>query len=120
MPVSRKIEKINSILAQETAMLLETEVDLPPETIVTVIGVDTSADLHYANILISIMPSSKNGSVLTLIKKKTFKIQKAINRRLRMRPVPKLRFCIMNQDSSHLDKLFEEIKITESPESKNT
>lgn len=114
--LSRKIEKLNSILAQETAMLLETEIDLPPETIVTVIGVDTSPDLHYANILISIMPSAKNGSVLSLIKKKTFKMQKAINRRLRMRPVPKLVFCITNQDSSRLDKLFKEIKEIESPE----
>lgn len=108
--ISRKIEKINAVLNQEIAQLLQTEVDLPPETIVTVIGVDTSPDLHYANISISIMPSAKNGSVLSLINKKVFKIQKAINQRLRMRPVPKIKFCISNQDSSHLDKLFEEIK----------
>ncbi len=119
MPASRKIEKINAILTQEVSQLLMTEVDLPPDSIVTVMGVDTSPDLHYANILISIMPSAKNGSILSLIKKKTFKIQKAINHRLRMRPVPKLVFCITNQDSSHLDKLFDEIKKTESPESGN-
>lgn len=110
MPNSRKIEKINSLLTQETANLLQAEVDLPPETIVTIIKVDTSNDLRYANISISIMPSAKNGSVLNLIKKKTFKIQKEINKRLKMRPVPKLRFAITNQDSSHLDKLFLEIQ----------
>ncbi len=98
---------------------MQAEIDLPLDTIVTVIGVDTSPDLHYANILISIMPSAKNGSVLSLIRKKVFKIQQAVNQRLRMRPVPKLRFSIINQDSSHLDKLFEEIKKTESSQSQN-
>lgn len=117
MPTSRRIEKINALLTQEIAYLFQTEIDFPPETIATIMGVDTSRDLHYANVLISIMPSAKRGSVFNLIKKKTYKIQKAINQRLKMRPVPKLKFSISNQDSSRLDKFFEEIKKTESPQS---
>lgn len=116
MPASRRIEKINALLTQEIASLFQTEIDFPPETIATIMRVDTSSDLHYADVLISIMPSSKRGTVFNLIKKKIYKIQKTVNQRLKMRPVPKLRFCISNQDSSHLDKLFLEIKETESPQ----
>lgn len=110
MPVSRRIEKINKLLAHEVANLFLTELDLPPEFIVTVVGVDTSPDLNYANVLISILPQDKIGSVLSSVRKKVYKIQKMLDRRLKMRPVPKIRFSIVNPADDRLDKLFEEIK----------
>ena len=110
MPVSRRIEKINKLLAREVANLFLTELDLPPEVIVTVVGVDTSPDLNYANVLISILPQEKTGSILTSIRKKIYKIQKMIDRRLEMRPVPKIKFSMASPADDHLDKLFEEIK----------
>lgn len=107
---TRRIDKINNLLAKEVANLFLRELELPPEIIVTVIGVDTSPDLNYADILISILPANKTGSILSAIRKKTFKLQKAIDRHLQMRPVPKIRFSVFNPDSDHLDKLFEEIR----------
>jgi len=107
---TRRIDKINNLLAKEVANLFLRELELPPEIIVTVMGVDTSPDLNYADILISILPANKTGSVLSTIRKKTFKLQKAIDRRLEMRPVPKIRFSVFSPDSDHLDKLFEEIR----------
>lgn len=106
----RRIEKINALLAHEVGNIFLTELDLPPDIIVTILGVDTSPDLHYADILISILPADRSGSVLSRIRKKIYKIQKILDRRLEMRPVPKLRFSIACSESDGLDKLFEEIK----------
>lgn len=107
---SRRIEKLNSLLAREVANIFLTQMDFPSGVVVTVMGVDTSPDLHYADILISVLPQNKSGSVLSAIRKKIYKIQKIIDRRLRIRPVPKLRFSLINPENGKLDKLFEEIK----------
>lgn len=107
---TRRIEKINALLAHEVGDIFLTELDLPPDIIVTIMGVDTSPDLHYADILISVLPANRSGSVLSRVRKKIYKIQKILDRRLEMRPVPKLRFSIPDSESDGLDKLFEEIK----------
>lgn len=106
----RRIEKINALLAHEVGNIFLTELDLPPDIIVTIMGVDTSPDLHYADILISILPANRTGSVLTRLRKKIYKIQKTLDRRLAMRPVPKIRFSIPGSGNDGLDELFEEIK----------
>lgn len=106
---TRRIDKINNLLAKEVSNLFLKELDLPPEIIITILGVDTSPDLNYADVLISILPTNKTGSMITLVKKKTYRIQQELNRRLKMRPVPKLRFSTFKPESDHLDKLFEEI-----------
>jgi ribosome-binding factor A len=108
--VSRRVEKLNKLLAHEVGDIFLTELDLPPDVIVTIMGVDTSPDLHYADILISIIPANRSGSVLSLLRKKIYKIQKTLDRRLAMRPVPKLRFSIPVSENDRLDKLFEEVK----------
>lgn len=116
--MTRRIEKINALLAEETAGLFLTEMDFPPEIIVTVMGVDTSPDLSYADVLISILPASRTGTVLEMIRKKTYKMQKIIDRRLEMRPVPKIRFSVVKPESEKMEKLFEEIKGEDGPSSK--
>lgn len=107
---ARRIEKINSLLAQEAANLFLTEIELPEGVVATVIRVDTSPDLKYADISISILPANKSGSTLTAIRKKIYKIQKALDHRLAMRPVPKISISLINFENKEMDKLFDEIK----------
>ncbi len=105
-----RIEKINKLLAREVANLFLRELELPPSIIATVIGVDTSPDLRYADVLVSVLPSEKTNTTIKLIKKNIYKLQKIIDRRLKMRPVPKLRFQTRGADTSNLEKIFEQIK----------
>lgn len=114
--MTRRIEKINKLLAQEVSRLFLTEIDFPEGIFVTVGKVDTSPDLKYADILVAIIPDSKTGTALGIIRKKIYKMQKAIDRRLKMRPVPKLSFSPAATEPERISELFEKIKKEENPE----
>lgn len=113
---SRRIEKINKLLTQEVAKLFLTEIDFPEGVFVTVGSIDTSPDLKYADVLVAIIPDNKTGTALNIIRKKIYKIQKAIDRRLQMRPVPKLRFSPTAIEPDRISELFKQIREEEKPE----
>jgi len=113
---TRRIEKINKLLAQEVSRLFLTEIDFPEGIFVTVGNVDTSPDLKYADILVAIIPDDKTGTVLNIIRKKIYKLQKAIDRRLKIRPVPKLRFFPTATEPERISELFQKIKEEKKPE----
>jgi ribosome-binding factor A len=113
---SRRIEKINKLLAQEVAKLFLTEIDFPEGIFVTVGSIDTSPDLKYADVLIATIPDNKTGTALGIIRKKIYKIQKAIDHRLQMRPVPKLRFLPTAVEPDRISELFKQIREEEKPE----
>lgn len=112
--MKRRIEKINKLLAQEVSRLFLIEMDFPKETIVTVGSIDTSPDLKYADVLIAVHPDGKTGTVLALIRKKIYKLQKVLDSRLKMRPVPKLRFFPTAAEPKRISELFEKIKKEEA------
>ncbi len=89
----QRIKKVNELLRQEVSNLLLKEVDFG-DIFVTITNVDTSPNLQQSKIKISIFPTEKSKEVLNEIKKNIFHIQKALNKKLYMRPVPKLIFEI--------------------------
>jgi len=107
---ARRIEKINKLLAREVANLFLKELEFPEGIIATVIGVDTSDDLRYADVLVSVFPQEKTDTAAKLIKRNIYKLQKLVDRRLKMRPVPKLRFRLETAKTDRLEKIFEQIK----------
>ena len=117
---TRRIEKINKLLAQEVARLFLTEIDFPEGIFVTVGSIDTTPDLKYADVLVAIIPDSKTGTVLNIIRKKIYKVQKALDRRLQMRPVPKLRFSPTAIEPDRIGELFNEIREEKKPKDQET
>ena len=89
--MSQRIKKVNELLRQEVSKLLLKEVDFGG-TFVTITNVDTSPNLQQSKIKISILPAEKSEEVLNEIKRNIFHIQKALNKKLYMRPVPKIIF----------------------------
>jgi ribosome-binding factor A len=114
---TRRIEKINKLLNQEVSKLFLTEIDFPEGIFVTVGSIDTTPDLKYADVLVAIIPDSKTGTALSIIRKKIYKIQKALDHRLQMRPVPKLRFAPTAIEPDRISKLFKQIREEESDKS---
>lgn len=111
---SRRIEKINKLLAQEVSRLFLTDIDFPEGIIVTVGSIDTSPDLKYADVLVAIIPDNKTGTALSIIRKNLYKLQKTIDRRLKMRPVPKLKFSPAAIESERISELFQKINEEDS------
>lgn len=93
MATGRRLEKINMLLQEELARVLDRESEFRDDALVTVTRVETSPDLHYAAVHVSIFEKEPNRT-LEILGKNVYTIQQILNRRLRMRPVPKIRFEI--------------------------
>jgi ribosome-binding factor A len=54
--------------------------------------VEATSNLIEAKIYISVWPEEKSGQVLTILNKQVFDIQQKINKKLNMRPIPRIKF----------------------------
>lgn len=91
--MSYRLEKINELLHKEVSKALLREIDFD-SCIVTVTNVKTTPNLLRSDILITVMPDSKEKEVLRVIHQNIYEIQKIINKKLRIKNVPKLCFKI--------------------------
>lgn len=92
----RRVEQVNILLRDELANIVDREIDLPEKTFVTITRAITSRDLRYSGVLITVMGDEKEA--LDILEKNIYNIQQTLNRRLRMRPVPKIRFLIDEEE----------------------
>ena len=90
--MSNRIEKVNSLLLHEIGKILLRDFAFSPEILVTLTRVDTSANLIDAKAYVSVFPELKQDGILNALNKSVYDIQYKINRTLKMRPIPKIRF----------------------------
>ncbi len=84
---------MSMLFREEIAKILEREIEFQPGSLVTITNVDISPDGYYAAVLISII-SKEPKRVLEILGKNLYTIQQLLNRRMRIRPVPKIRFAL--------------------------
>ena len=92
--MSTRLAKINELIRQQLAELVRTHIDLPREVLVTVTRAETSVDLLHATVSLSVLPIKLAPSTVRRLRTKINYLQRLLNRRLSMRPVPRLRFVI--------------------------
>ena len=92
--MSERLLKLNDLLRDEVAKILLAELEKDDGVLVTVIGANVSPTLEHATIKISVFPTDKAGEVIKKIEKQIYHIQQMLNKRLAMRPIPKIRFEI--------------------------
>lgn len=107
--MSNRILKVNEVIKEELSNLLLKEVDFAPDILVTITRADTSKDLGQTKIYLSVLPTEKSNQVLKKLEKEVFNLQKILNKRLDMRPVPKIRFEI-DQSIKHAERIEELLK----------
>jgi ribosome-binding factor A len=90
--MSNRIEKVNSLLEHEISKILLRDFAFSPEILVTLTHVDTTANLIEAKVYISVFPDAKADPILNALQKSVYDVQYKINRTLRQRPIPKIRF----------------------------
>jgi ribosome-binding factor A len=92
--ISERTKKLNDLLRDEVGKILKGELDLDNETLITVVRADVSPTLEHATIWVSVFPESEREAVLQKINRQIYPLQQILNKRLSMRPVPKVRFEI--------------------------
>ncbi len=81
-------------MKQQVSKLILSDINLPLGVLLTVVGSKVSVDLRYADIIISVLPTEKIEEVLEILDEGIYDMQQKINKKLSMRPVPKIRFRV--------------------------
>lgn len=99
------------MLKDELARILDRELDIPEDTLVTITRVAISPDVHYATASISIL-GRKRKETLAVLKKNVSHIQQVLNRRVRIRPVPRIKFAVDEEEIKRegIEKSLAELK----------
>jgi ribosome-binding factor A len=87
-----RIPKINQLIKKEVSQALLREMDFPENILVTITRVETYDDLLQAKVSVSVFPEEKTKETLKALDKAVYLLQQRINKRLRMRPIPKIFF----------------------------
>lgn len=96
MASARRIEQIENLIREVVAGIVARDLAFPSGTMVTVTRVHVSEDLFYGTVFVTTFAGSPEGerSALGQLKDATGAVQRALNRKLRMRPVPRIAFAI--------------------------
>lgn len=115
MANARRIEKIENLLREVIAAIVLREIQFAEGTMVTVTRVAVSEDLYYARVFVSVFGGSAEAEAAAIaeLERSIGLVQHELNRRLRMRPVPKIRFAV--DDHEKRRKRIEELLGGEQP-----
>ncbi|OGZ17418.1 MAG: ribosome-binding factor A [Candidatus Nealsonbacteria bacterium RBG_13_37_56] len=90
--MSKRIEKVNVLIKKELSLILLKEVDFSKNALVTITRVEAAPNLSEVKIYVSTMPDNQTDKVHEILKRRVYDIQQCLNKRLKMRPIPKIEF----------------------------
>ncbi len=107
-----RIDRINELIKETLASIILEEAEVPPGVFLTVVKVDTSKDLRYARVFVSVFPEKKFQRTIELLGKRIYVIQGALNKKLHMKPLPRIEFVAdrTEAEADKIEKLLKEIK----------
>lgn len=111
--MSKRIQRINQLFKKEISQILLKEVDFPKNTLVTVTRVETSVDLNQAKVFLSVMPESKLSNVFQILNRQIYHLQQILNKRLKMRPIPRIKFLEEKKttEAGRIEEILEKLKV---------
>jgi len=110
--MSKRIEKVNALIEKELGQIIFREIEFPQGVLATLTRVESSIDLFSARVYIGVLPQEKSKRVLEILNKMVFVLQKMLDKRLRMRPIPRIRFVEEkeNVEAAKIDGILENLK----------
>jgi len=87
------IDRLNELLRSKLAHLVSREVYLAGG-LITITKVDTSPDLKFSKVYISVLPENLTGTALTKLRKNNALFSRQIAKTTRLRKVPKLKWLL--------------------------
>lgn len=110
--MNTRIPRVNSLIQEEVGKILLKDFAFSPDVLVTITRVDTSDNLIDCKIYVSVFPDAKAQGILNALNKSVYDVQYKINRTLKMRPIPKIRFVEEKsvREAGRIEELLAEIK----------
>ena len=91
--MKNRIERINQLIREKVAEILLRDIFVKG-SLITVQNVDTTKDLKYAKIMVSIIPFSESTKVMKILEKQAPSIQAKLNSMVRIKFVPRIKFYL--------------------------
>jgi ribosome-binding factor A len=109
--MSTRIYRINELIKKNINDILLKDLSLKDGVFITISKVDTSPDLRYTRVFVSIFPEKEIPYVFKALKNEIFKIQGKLNKKLHMKPLPKIEFRNddTEQKAEEIEKIFKKI-----------
>ena len=106
-----RLNRVNELIKTSIAEIISREIEFPPGIFATIVKVDTSADLRYARVFVSVFPEKQFGKTMGLMQKKIYLIQGILNKNLNMKPLPRIEFVAdkTEVEADKIEKLLKEI-----------
>ena len=90
--MSNRLLRVNQLIKKELSQIILKEVEFLPGVLVTLTRVETTPNLNESKIYISVMPEKEQETALNTLNKQVWRLQQLLNKRLKMRPIPKIIF----------------------------
>jgi ribosome-binding factor A len=109
--MSLRIQKINELLRHHIGELLLRELSLKEGVFVTISKVDTTPDLRYTRVSLSIFPEKETVYIKKTLEKEVYQLQGKLNKLLCIKPIPKIEFRVdkTEVEADKIEKLLKEI-----------
>lgn len=110
--LSFRIQKVNSLIREQIGDIINRELDLKSGVFLTVLKVDTTDDLRYTNIFVSVFPEAEGNYVMTALKNEKSYIQRVLNKKLHMKVLPRLVFKLdkTEAEADEIEKILRSLK----------
>ena len=108
----KRAQRFNELIKKELGKIIFNFLDVKPDVLVTITQVLTNPNLFTSDVYISAYPSSEAKEILDKLNHSIYQIQQLLNRKLKVRPVPKIIFKYDKnpEEADKVEKLLEEIK----------
>jgi len=106
-----RVDRINELIKNTLAKIIQEEAEIPIGVFLTVVKVDTTKDLRYARVFVSVFPEKKFGQTIDHLGKKIYMIQGELNKKLHMKPLPRIEFMAdkTEAEADKIEKLLKKI-----------
>lgn len=110
--MSERVLKVNELIKRELSQILLKEADFSKNVLVTVTRVETSPNLIQSKIYLSVLPATQGSKILQALNSQIYFLQQKLNRRLKMRPTPKIIFLKEKETerAEKVEELLEKLK----------
>jgi ribosome-binding factor A len=110
--MSRRIERVNQLIKKELSEIFLKEADFGKGILVTITRVEASSNLIQAKVYISVFPKTKAQKILKNLSMRIYDIQQMLNKRLKMRPIPKIKFIEEKKtaEAARIEQLLAELQ----------
>ncbi len=107
-----RAQRFNKLIKKELGKIIFNFLDAKPGVLVTITQVLTNSNLFTSDVCISVYPPSETKEILDKLNRSIYQIQQLLNRKLEVRPVPKIifKFDKNPEEAYEVEKLLEEIK----------